>query len=79
MSLTDVVWQDWRYEAGSYDCRVTRSGDLGRLTIVLTTPDVPCLVHEQLVELTDRRPDTEQWRERCVDVIRHPNLRSVET
>lgn len=74
MTMTDIVWQDWRYEAGSYDCRVTRAGDHGRLTVTLTTPDIPVPIHHELVEC-DRAQD-ERWRARCLDVITHPDLRS---
>jgi hypothetical protein len=74
--MTDVVWNENRYEAGSYHCQVVREGDHGRLSIVLTSGDVPVPLHLELVEC--ERAETERWRTRCLSVIRNPELRSIQ-
>jgi hypothetical protein len=73
MTLTDVVWRERRYEAGWYDCSVTRQGDHGRLAIVLAA-DIPVPIHSELVEC--ERAETDKWRTRALAVITNPDLRS---
>jgi len=75
MNATDVVWREQRIEAGTYLCQVVRAGDHGRLTITLTTPDVPVPIHCELVECD--RAETDKWRTRCLSVITNPDLRTV--
>jgi hypothetical protein len=75
LTLTDVVWSEQRYEAGRYDCDVIRAGDHGRLSVHLVTDYDLILVHCELVECD--RADTDKWRARCLQVITHPDLRTL--
>jgi hypothetical protein len=76
VNLTDVVWQDRRYEAGWYRCEVKREGDHGRMTVTLCSTLDPFPIHVELVEC--ERAETERWRARALAVIKAPELRSVQ-
>lgn len=76
MTMTDVVWNERRYEAGWYGCEVKREGDHGRLTVTLASTIVPFPIHVELVEFD--RAETERWRSRALAVITNPDLRSYQ-
>ena len=73
--MTDVVWEQTRYDSGLYRCRVIRDGDHGRLTVTLLG-QIDHLLHEETVPCD--RADTDKWRTRCAAVISNPDLRCIE-
>lgn len=76
MTLTDIVWNQTRYEAGRYTCDVTRCGDHGRLTVQLVTDFHSIPIHSELVECETAQTDA--WRTRALAVITNPDLRRLD-
>jgi len=73
--MTDTVWEQRRYDAGWYGCKVERKGEFGLLTITLLGT-IPHKLHEERVKFD--RPDPDKWRLRCEAVINDVDLREMD-
>lgn len=75
MTMTDLVWADTLLDCNArYECKVTRVGDDGQLTITLLG-GVDYLLHRERVNVD--RADADKWRTHCETVVHDPDLRSI--